>query len=531
MVRAMSIELDPDLDLEPVARSVREDFEPADFERRLEDWLVCQLDDADPQATYVDSILRKLDVGLLDQGALRKTKPAKTSSRSESRGEDWMHFRIERFRGVAIVTVSDASLIKEERLRELADELIELVESGYHRLIINFGKVQRLSSQFVAITAEIRRRSEAYDDGGLKVCVPDADAAEILALTGTFAIEEIHRDMKSALEAPWPALEGPRPLPISIIAALTSRGPAMEAGPGQAERTVAAAEHTRRPAIPAEGLAESDEGVPACGFADPEPRVWLIAEVGRRRGHFIPVTGPKFLIGREPGCAIRTETPTVSRVHASIGRRGTDILLRDLGSTNGTLLNGTVIRDRATRLANGDRVQVGPLVFRVAIGLDLLPSGSLEELVASWLNPKGSENASEETVEAPAQSGGEDDERETVGFGKLVVTHEEEAVVVTPRLTDIESEESLTAVRSGLFELFESGASKRVVLNLERVSRISSRGIGILLAHHLRLDRAGGALRMAEVHAHVRSTIERVRLPMLLEAFSSVDEAVLAAWP
>ncbi len=44
---------------------------------------------------------------------------------------------------------------------------------------------------------------------------------------------------------------------------------------------------------------------------------------------------------------------------------------------------------------------------------------------------------------------------------------------------------------------------RRVVVNLEYVRHLNAQAIGVLLAHHLRLDRAGGALRVCQAHARL----------------------------
>jgi hypothetical protein len=64
------------------------------------------------------------------------------------------------------------------------------------------------------------------------------------------------------------------------------------------------------------------------------------------------------LIGRSPSAAIRLSEPMVSRVHARIDLRGGGVYVEDLGSRNGTLLNGTPLA-REALLSPGDRVRIG----------------------------------------------------------------------------------------------------------------------------------------------------------------------------
>jgi pSer/pThr/pTyr-binding forkhead associated (FHA) protein len=53
---------------------------------------------------------------------------------------------------------------------------------------------------------------------------------------------------------------------------------------------------------------------------------------------------------------------TLSRAHVGFGFDGVAHFVRDLGSTNGTLING--IRERERTLCDGDEVQIGRLSIR-----------------------------------------------------------------------------------------------------------------------------------------------------------------------
>jgi hypothetical protein len=70
-------------------------------------------------------------------------------------------------------------------------------------------------------------------------------------------------------------------------------------------------------------------------------------------------------IGRAPGCAVALPSDTfVSQVHARVFRRGDDYWVEDLGSTNGTSVNGRKLVG-AVPLRRGDRVQVGRSVLEL----------------------------------------------------------------------------------------------------------------------------------------------------------------------
>jgi hypothetical protein len=72
----------------------------------------------------------------------------------------------------------------------------------------------------------------------------------------------------------------------------------------------------------------------------------------------------RFTIGRDDGCDMVLGHPTVSRWHAGLRREGTGWLLDDLGSTNGTRLNGWRVRAWVPVRA-GDLVSFGAVTFVV----------------------------------------------------------------------------------------------------------------------------------------------------------------------
>lgn len=88
------------------------------------------------------------------------------------------------------------------------------------------------------------------------------------------------------------------------------------------------------------------------------PSDWLVLPDGRRIG----IADEVVTIGRLPECAVVLEDPNVSRRHAQIRREGDAIVVVDLGSTNGTRVNGVVVRER--RLTPGDTVTVGTTTMR-----------------------------------------------------------------------------------------------------------------------------------------------------------------------
>lgn len=67
-------------------------------------------------------------------------------------------------------------------------------------------------------------------------------------------------------------------------------------------------------------------------------------------------------IGRAPGCKVLVEDTYVSQLHARVFRRDIQVLLEDLGSTNGTFCNGKKVGGPVA-LRKGDKIQVGRTVL------------------------------------------------------------------------------------------------------------------------------------------------------------------------
>jgi hypothetical protein len=86
-----------------------------------------------------------------------------------------------------------------------------------------------------------------------------------------------------------------------------------------------------------------------------------------------------YSIGRAPGSMLRLNHFTVSRTHAQLRATGDGWKLRDLGSSNGTWVNGSRVTG-SVRVRPGDVVQFGEIGFKLALaggaaGLPQLPPG------------------------------------------------------------------------------------------------------------------------------------------------------------
>ncbi len=94
----------------------------------------------------------------------------------------------------------------------------------------------------------------------------------------------------------------------------------------------------------------------------------LVVVVGNPEGKVIPLAIAQFKIGRGEGCQLRPNSDQISREHAMFEVTSDAVFVQDLGSRNGTELNGKKLNAHdPSRLKNGDLVKVGSLTFAVSI--------------------------------------------------------------------------------------------------------------------------------------------------------------------
>ncbi|MCB1627046.1 MAG: SpoIIE family protein phosphatase [Xanthomonadales bacterium] len=94
-------------------------------------------------------------------------------------------------------------------------------------------------------------------------------------------------------------------------------------------------------------------------------------------------------LGRDPAADFRLDHPTVSRRHADIRVEGRKVEVTDLGSANGSRINGRALGRTAHLLADGDMVQFGQVLFEYThqVGATVT-TGSQEKTVRPSVDAK-----------------------------------------------------------------------------------------------------------------------------------------------
>jgi pSer/pThr/pTyr-binding forkhead associated (FHA) protein len=87
---------------------------------------------------------------------------------------------------------------------------------------------------------------------------------------------------------------------------------------------------------------------------------------GKPHGSFLDFPEGEFVVGRGPECHVRPNSELISRQHCLLRIHGAHVHVRDLGSTNGTLVNGKLLVEELA-LVHGDILQLGPLVLELVL--------------------------------------------------------------------------------------------------------------------------------------------------------------------
>jgi anti-anti-sigma factor len=509
-------------------------------DQRMEEWIASQLDLDIPSPLAPQNAWHRIIAGL--PGARQPRKKSQEPPGPEASLEGWARFRVAYRRGFTIVRLVDRTLVRNPQIQELAADLFDLIEAGNHRVVLNFQAVERLASWVVVVLSHAQKLCDRGDGGALKICALRPELAEILPIAGVGTRMAAHPDETSAIESPWPVPSGPRPLPLDILTALLRSADIRPVcgGAPSGELDHSAVEEwcdSRLRTSPPPRIRTA-----------PEPSIWLSVQIGGSAGRVVPLVTERFVIGRDSACQLRLGSPMVSKRHACLERRGELVVLRDLESTNGTIVNGRPIHGRELPLQDGDRFQVGPVIctLHVQEGARRAPVRDAEDLIADWLQPQTGFLPAEQsdeltTVVDPASKLGAGPEAELVADAdaesesepehRIKVDVIQDVLVVTPRSSALDDAETIERLRESLVVLFDQPVPRQVVVNLEYIGRLTGHAIGILLAHHLRLDRVGGALRICQARARIMAVLHQVQLTMLVECYPTLDEAVLAAWP
>ena len=311
----------------------------------------------------------------------------------------------------------------------------------------------------------------------------------------------------------------------------------------------------------------------------------VVATTGRAKGQAVEIRAAKFFIGRHDNCQLRPDIHELAGIHALIEQRDNHVYLRDFGAEGGTGVNDRVLHARETEVFNGDLIQVGPMVLILSIkpksedrnfGLLHAPDGwpflegtdappvrmppareafpiaprpapASEPAVTRAesflsLHPSIQPDAAVVTAVAPAATAVAPAPAKSPPPMRPILTKHhgrrsiscdmvDDVMVVKLLSPDLNEEETVSPVRYELRTLLdEEQVASKMVIDMGNTRYLSSRAVGVLLAHYQGLERKGSAMRVCGVSKEIKPVLDQMRLSMLIDIYPTVDEAVQTPW-
>ena len=116
----------------------------------------------------------------------------------------------------------------------------------------------------------------------------------------------------------------------------------------------------------------------------------ILVQQGPRAGQAIDLNKPVTTIGREVGNDIVLEDPQVSRHHMRLAQQGSGLVIEDLGSTNGTTVNGQRLTGTLP-INSGDTIGLGDTVVLqvvdTSVSSETIVAGTPSQTAASYSPP------------------------------------------------------------------------------------------------------------------------------------------------
>jgi hypothetical protein len=192
-----------------------------------------------------------------------------------------------------------------------------------------------------------------------------------------YLVEHARREGYSTATRPVVTLESEPDLTVGMFGIAVGADDGADEGPAGPSATVAVPEVPPAPVPPVPVMPPIPDDAPLGATmvyaAEPEPEPEPPPKARERAvvirdGRDVSLDRGVTVIGRSSGCDIVLDDPNVSRRHAEIRRIGEGYSLVDLGSTNGTEVNGQRVGE--TSLMNGDVIGVGTtrLTFERRLG-------------------------------------------------------------------------------------------------------------------------------------------------------------------
>jgi chromosome segregation ATPase len=301
-----------------------------------------------------DQVIAKLQAASADDQALRARRDTKASQVEIARSETMQRIsalEAEHSRLTAELAAKDQSLADAQVGGRAELQMIQ------ERLVIAEQTHAALRGEVARLQADLQTREEemAVLHAHLELARRPRESTEV----------ETKRLMEEAV-ARTNALEQVREENRNLNAALERARGALE------ERELQIRRLERSESKNANALGRIQTSIERLGIA-PGPSTECMAELVRMDGdsRSTYVLGRRTRVGRAPGCEIQIDSSSVSRHHALLLLGVREVIVEDLNSTNGVLVNGRSVTRHL--LSDGDQLTIGEAQFKLYLRLSQLP--------------------------------------------------------------------------------------------------------------------------------------------------------------
>src|SRR6266545_2996267 len=232
----------------------------------------------------------------------------------------------------------------------------------------------------------------------------------------------------------------------------------------------------------------------------------LVFEDGTR----FPVPEAGATIGRRADSDLVLTDPETSRRHAQVFYREGSVYVTDLGSMNGTFVNGAAVAGEQV-LTNGDVIQLGDTKLTTQIEAILAPASDVTDLEAPVVARSAVISLHEPVSDSASGAAASDS-----GTARLTVRPSEptpgpSGSSVEVALTGVLDIETADQFRGLVDQLLEAGVA-HFSLILDGVSYLDSSGLGSLVALQREVKGRSGTVELRGLQPGVRGVIELSRL-------------------
>jgi pSer/pThr/pTyr-binding forkhead associated (FHA) protein len=273
-------------------------------------------------------------------------------------------------------------------------------------------------------------------------------------------------------------------------------------------------------------------------------KIYLIVAKGKHQGMPIPITGDLFLIGASKECQLRSNLPGVGAQHCALVHRERKVFVRDLGSGEPTLVNGSLVPPGDEwPLHKGDRLEAGPFEFMLQFQEKALSQRDLEEWALRSLDQNSEREAEKEELDdfavgnrpivhasqAAAVILEQLNARRGEVRGRLRIGREGNITIVRINDVYLVEEAEISLIKKELYDNLNK-ANLRVLLDFKNVKRMSTVAVMMVDEVYSWLKPWGSTIALCRLRPEVQGIMKDLTLRNKIPVFRDKPSALAGRW-